>query len=134
MPFSFVCSDPGVLSVTSAIVPGGIPAGTTNRVVALDNANFNNWGDTYKPLARNYPTNPSLGNCLIITPTTNDGEIKAYAFVINDVVNNLWQVPNNDGTPLVPIGTTYGSINDVINAVGNAGCIYFDQTGPQVEA
>jgi hypothetical protein len=70
-----------------------------------------------KPLARNYPTNPSLGNCLIITPTTNDGEIKAYAFVINDVVNNLWQVPNNDGTPLVPIGTTYGSINDVINTI-----------------
>jgi hypothetical protein len=134
MPFSFVCSDPGVLTIPSAIVPGGNPPGTTNRLVALDNTNFANWGDTYKSLARNYPTNPSLGNCLIITPTTNDGEIKAYAFVINDVVNNLWQVPNNDGTPLVPIGTTYGSINDVINAVGNAGCIYFDQTGPQVEA
>ena len=131
MPFSFVCSDAGIGGVSGIIKPAGDFPGTTLEIGALNNDAFGNWG-SYRPLARNYTSNPSVGNCLIMTPGTADGVIRAYAFTTTTVLTNLWRVPDGSGNPIVPIGTTYSTLNEVINACAAVGCIYFDQNGPDV--
>jgi hypothetical protein len=131
MPFSFVCSDSGIGGVSGIIRPAGEFQGTSLEIGALDNSSFNNWG-SYKVLARNYTSNPTAGNCLVMTPGPEDGVIRAYAFTATEVLTNLWRVPDGSGNPIVPVGTTYSTTNEVINACASAGCIYFDQNGPDV--
>jgi len=55
-----------------------------------------------------------------------------FSFSVTTILTRLWQVPDGLGNPIVPIGTTFGTINDVKAACGNAGCIYFDVNGMAV--
>ena len=129
--FGFVCSDAGVASVSGVTVPAGTFNGTTNKVAGLANSSFSNWGGTYGPKVRN-ADNPTGTGVLIITPSTTDAVVRVYAFDTTTVLTRLWQVPDATGAPIVPVGTTYGTINSVKAACGAAGVIYFDVNGMAV--
>jgi len=134
MSYSFVSSTAAVQSVASVIIPAGVFQGSSFYIGALDDSNFANWGGTLGPKARIFPSNAAAGQSMVVTPGPEDGVILVYSFSSSDILNNLWQVPDGAGEPLVPIGTTFGTLNDVINACGTAGVIYFDSTGPKTTA
>ena len=130
MPFSFLCDAQGTVQsisgVTLPINPNFV--GTTNIIGGLSNASITNWeGQIAK--TRNFPADPSAGNCLIVVPTATQGVIRTYAFTQANVLSNLWRVPDASGNPIISVGTTLADIAAVKNACGNAGCIYYDNTG-----
>jgi len=129
MPFSFLCDDAGTVQGISGITfPSGPFNGTTNIIGGLSNASIANWGNPIVK-TRNFATDPSVGNCFIIAPTSTQGQIRVYAFSQASILTNLWRVPDASGSPIVPIGTTYSTINDVKVACGAAGVIYYDNNG-----
>ncbi len=131
MPFSF-WNETSQVSGTGTLNPTGPwPGGSGFVLTAIDNTNLNSVSANDRAKSKNFTSNPSAGNCLIVTPGPEAGVIRVYAFTTTSVLTNLWRVPIPTG-PLVPIGTTLGTINDVISACTNAGCIYFDQNGPDV--
>ena len=130
MPFSFLCDAQGtVQGVSSITTPLNTTfAGTTNIIGGLSNTSITNWSSNINK-TRNFPADPSAGNCVIITPTATQAVIRVYAFTQAAILTNLWRVPDASGTPIVPVGTTYGAINNVKIACGSVGVIYYDNTG-----
>jgi hypothetical protein len=131
MPFSF-WNETSQITGTGTLTPTGPwPGGSGFVLTAIDNTNLSSVSANDRAKSKNFTSNPSAGNCLIITPGPEDGIIRVYAFTTTSVLTNLWQVPTPIG-PLVPIGTTFNTINEVVGTCTNEGCIYFDQNGPDV--
>lgn len=130
MPFSFLCDAQATVQAVSGVTTplNTNFAGTTNIIGGLSNASITNWSSNINK-TRNFPADPSAGNCVIITPTATQAVIRVYAFTQAAVLTNLWRVPDANGTPIVPVGTTYADIAAVKAACGNFGCLYYDNTG-----
>jgi len=134
MPYSF-WNELSQISGTGVIVPAGPFPGGSFVISAIDNANLSSVNPTNYPKSRNFSENPSAGIVYIFTPGPEAGTIRVYSFTSSGVLSNLWRVPTAEGSPLVPIGTTYSTLNEVINACGSAGCIFWDNSGaPKVNA
>jgi hypothetical protein len=134
MPYSF-WNEATPVTGTGTIQPAGPFPGGSLFITAIDNANLNTVNPTNYPKSRNFISNPSAGIVYIFTPGPEAGVIRVYSFTSSGVLSNLWQVPTAEGNPLVPIGTTFSTLNEVINACGSAGCIYWDSAGaPKVNA
>lgn len=130
MPFSFLCDTLGTIQGVSGITApiNTSFSGTTNVIGGLSNASIANWGANIVK-TRNFASDPSAGNCLVVTPTAAQGVIRVYAFSQASILTNLWRVPDASGNPIVAVGTTFATIADIKQACGNAGCIYYDNTG-----
>ena len=130
MPFSFLCDTLGtVQGVSGATLPINTTFGGTSNVIGgLSNASIANWGANIVK-TRNFTSDPSAGNCFIVTPTASQGVIRVYAFTQVSILTNLWRVPDASGNPIVAVGTTYADIAAVKAACGNFGCLYYDNTG-----
>lgn len=130
--YGFLCDTlSSVQSISGATLPAGQLAGLNDRAICgLVSTSFANYGASIVKVRNS--ENPTGTVCYVVAPTANQGVIRMYSFSTTTILTRLWQVPDGSGNPIVPIGTTFGTINDVKAACGNAGCIYFDVNGMAV--
>lgn len=130
--YGFLCDTLStVQSISGATLPAGQLAGLNDRAICgLVSTSFANFGGNIVKVRNS--DNPTGTVCYVVTPTATQGVIKMYSFSTTTILTRLWQVPDGAGNPIVPIGTIFGTINDVKAACGNAGCIYFDVNGMAV--
>jgi hypothetical protein len=127
--YGFLCdTEATVQSISGATLPMGTLPGLTDRALCgLISTSFEDFGGNIAKIR--VADNPTATLVHIVAPTANQSVIRVYAFSSSTVLTNLWQVPDGDGNPIVPIGTTFGTINDAAVACSNAGCILFNSAG-----
>ena len=130
--YGFLCDEAAtVQSIAGATKPlGEFNSGSDRALCGLVSTSFANYGGQIVKVRNS--DNPTGTVCYVVTPTATQGVIKMFSFSVTTILTRLWQVPDGLGNPIVPIGTTFGTINDVKAACGNAGCIYFDVNGMAV--
>ena len=127
--YGFLCDTQAtVQSISGATLPIGTLTGLTDRALCgLISTSFANFGVNISKIR--VADNPTATLVHIVAPTATQGVIRVYAFSSSTVLTNLWQVPDGDGNPIVPIGTTFNTINEAATACSQNGCILFNSAG-----
>ena len=127
--YGFLCDTEGtVQSISGATLPIGTLTGLTDRALCgLISTSFANFGANISKIR--ISDNPTATLVHIVAPTATQGVIRVYAFNSSTVLTNLWQFPDGAGNTIIPIGTTFNTINEAAGACSNAGCILFSLAG-----
>jgi hypothetical protein len=127
--YGFLCdTEATVQSISGATLPiGTLPGLTDIALCGLISTSFANFGVNITKIK--VADNPTATLVHIVAPTATQGVIRVYAFSSSTVLTDLWQVPDGDGNPIVPIGTTFNTINDAAATCSTAGCILFNSAG-----
>lgn len=130
--YGFLCDTLStVQSISGATLPAGQLTGLNDRAICgLVSTSFANFSGNIVKVRNS--DNPTGTVCYVVAPTATQGVIRMYSFSTTTILTRLWQVPDGNGNPIVPIGTTFSTINDVKVACGGAGVIYFDVNGMAV--
>ena len=127
--YGFLCDTTAtVQGISGATIPVGTLPGLTDRALCgLISTSFANFGNNITKIR--VAESPAGTVVHVVSPTATQGVIRVYGFSSTTVLTNLWQVPDGAGSPLVPVGTTFNTINEAANACSGAGCILFNSAG-----